>query len=234
MIIVCKECGVELEPGMQVCPLCDTPVNSGRSEKTSVKKESEASGADQKRHHPLFRILWQILAILLLSGIAATLIINLSIQGSVTWSVYPISVCLIGLSYACLFSFWRPRIIMQLVSGWALSALVLVILSSLIDKTWPVRLALPLLCAVNTVALLLILGLKLVRTKGLNIFAITLVAIALLCLLIEGIISLHFQNAIKFEWSAIVAACLLPVTIAIFFMYFRTRNNAELKKIFHT
>lgn len=231
--MICKECGVELEEEMQVCPLCDTPVYALGST-TASKKEKEVNATDYGQGNSLHRILSQITAILLLSGLVATLIINLAIRGSVTWALYPISVCLIILSYASVFSLWQTRMILQVLGGWVLSAGVLLILSSLVDEAWPVKLAIPLLCAVNIVALLLMAVLKVVRTKGLNIFAISLVAIALLCLTIEGIISYYLRETIKLQWSAIVAACLLPVTIAILFMYFRTRNNSELKKIFHT
>jgi hypothetical protein len=68
----------------------------------------------------------------------------------------------------------------------------------------------------------------------LNIIAIIFVAIALLCLFIEGIISFYFSASIKLQWSVIVSACLLPVTAAMTFMYFRTRNNIDIQKIFHT
>lgn len=233
MINICKACGVELEQEMQVCPLCDTPANAAVA-KTATNERKEFNAIADKKRYSLNRILLQIVAILLLSGIAATLIINLAIQGRVTWSVYPIFICLILLFYALLFSLWHTRPSFQLLGGWALSAGVLFMLSSIIDSTWPVRLALPLLSALNIMAFLLMGVLKGMRIKGLNIFAISLLAIALLCLAIEAIISFYVNKDIKFEWSAIVAACLLPVAIAIFFMYFKTRNNSELKKIFHT
>jgi len=78
---------------------------------------------------------------------------------------------------------------------------------------------------------LLLINLK---KKGLNVLAIVFVAIAILGLMIESFISWYVARSVTLGWSVIVAACLLPVTAAILFMYFKTRNNPELQKIFHT
>ncbi len=233
-MIICKECGVELEDKMRACPLCDTPVSNDGSEPFILKKSRESDKPEAKKKYLLSQILWQITAILLLSGIAATLVINLAIQGKITWSVYPISICLMILSYVSLMSLWRTRIIYQLAVGWVVSSMVLVFVNVLITADWPLTLALPILCAVNIMVIVLIFVLKNLTTKGLNVFVIVILGIAILCLVIEGIISSYFENVIRLQWSAIVSACLLPVTATILFMYFRTRNNSDLKKIFHT
>ena len=95
-------------------------------------------------------------------------------------------------------------------------------------------LVIPLVSSVNIVGILLALVLMKVKTKGLNVSAIVIVAIAVLALMVESVISWHVNGSIILGWSIIVAACLLPVTTAILFMYFKTKNNSELEKIFHT
>jgi hypothetical protein len=228
---ICNECGVELEVDMSICPLCDTPVG----EKKGVTRRLEKAHKPAVSHRHLLRqILWQITSVLLLSGIAATLIINLSIHGKITWSVYPITICLIIFSYASLVSFWHKRIVFQIWAGWMISAIVLYIVGLYVNADWPIKLALPLLCAINVIGLLVNFILRISKAKGLNIIAIIFVAIALLCLVIEGIISFYFTASFKLQWSVIVSACLIPVTAAIAFMYFRTRNNIDIQKIFHT
>ena len=151
-----------------------------------------------------------------------------------TLSIYPISICLMVFSYASLIALWRTKIFFQLLGGWIISVLILFIVHRNIEQEWPLKLALPLLSAVNVIGMLLNFILVRVNVKGLNVLAIFFVFIAVLCLFTEGIISFYFTNSITLQWSIIVAACLLPVTAAILFMYFRTRNNAALQKIFHT
>jgi len=233
-MIFCKECGVALEDDMQRCPLCGTSVLSDASDDSGSEEHKQKNVPYVQKKHLLSQVLLQIVSILLLSGIAATLIINVAIEGKITWAVYPISVCLIILCYVVLVSLWRSRIEFQFLGGWLLAVIVLLIVNKLIDEDWPVMLALPLLCAVNIIALLLTVVLNALKSKGVNVFAIVVLAIAILCLMIEGIMSFYFEHAVKLRWSVIVSACLLPVIAAILFMYFRTRNNSELKKIFHT
>jgi hypothetical protein len=232
--MICKGCGVQLDDDMKVCPLCGTSVVSGELRKTvtlPINKEETTKG---EKKNVLQQILWQITAVLLLSAIVATLIINLSIHGRITWSIYPISICLMVFSYASLIALWRTKMFFQLLGGWIISAMVLLVIHWNIQEDWPLKLALPLLSAVNVVGLLLNFILIRLKAKGLNVLAIFFVFIAILCLLIEGIVSFYFEESVNLQWSIIVAACLLPVTAAILFMYFRTRNNAELQKIFHT
>jgi hypothetical protein len=231
-MVVCKQCGVELESGMQVCPLCETPVIDGRK----IKEKSVKESFDDQRVKPrlLKHILWQIACVLLLSGILATLIINLSTVGQVTWSMYPVTICLIVLSYASLIALWNAKLIIQIITGWIASSAVLVVVQLYTAEDWPLNLALPIVSAVNMVSMLLILILSTIKVKGLNILAVVFIGVAIVCLIIEGILSLYFQNQMQFRWSAVVSACLLPVIAAIVFMYLRTRNNSDLKKIFHT
>jgi hypothetical protein len=229
----CKECGVELEDHMQNCPLCGTSVLSGSKEPRSDNSK-QRNAPDVKKKHLLSQVLLQITSILLLSGIAATLFINVAMEGKITWSVYPTSICLIILCYVALIFLWHTQTAFQLFGSWILAVVVLLILNALIDENWPLMLALPILCAANIIVLILTFVLRALKTKGLNIFAIVVLAIAILCLIIEGIISFYFEHAINLGWSVIVSACLLPVIAAILFMYFRTRNNSDLKKIFHT
>ena len=226
---ICKECGVELEIYMTTCPLCDTPV--GSEALPAMKQQVQPPGNNT---YFLKQVLWQVTSLLLLFGIFATIVIDLSVHHAITWSVYPVTVCLIIFSYASMMALCHTRVIVQLLAGWLLSTAVLWLIQQYIGAGWPLRLALPLLCAVNVIGLPLIITIDRLKVKGLNILAIVFAAVAGLCLIIEGIISFYFDGVIKLQWSVIVAACLLPVAAAIVFMHLRTKNNINLQKIFHT
>ena len=231
---ICKDCGVELDDDMGVCPLCETSAVNDESRKDAILKINKKDIPEVRKKNVLQLILWQITAVLLLSGIVATLIINLSIQKRITWSIYPISICLMAFSYASLIVLWRTRIFFQVLAAWAISAMVLVMVHWSIAADWPLMLALPILSAVSVIGLLINFILVHLKAKGLNVLSLIFVGIAVLCLLIEGIISFYFNKVIQLQWSVIVAACLLPVTAAILFMYYRTKNNSDFQKIFHT
>lgn len=229
---VCRRCGVQLDDGMAVCPLCGTPA-AGPWGHADIVRPAKRKPKTRKKNL-LRQILWQITAVLLLSGIVATLAINLAIQGVVSWSVYPVFICLTVLVYASLLALWRTKLAFQLLAGWLVSAVVLVVTDVYISADWPLKLALPLLSAVNVVVLGIVFMIRLLTGKGLNLLAVILGGVAFLCLMTEGIISVYLNNAITIQWSVIVAACLLPVTVAILFMYFKTKNNRDIQKIFHT
>ena len=227
--IVCKQCGVELDDGMEICPLCANVIAS--DVRTSARKHH---AKEEKSPAALRHVMWQIVCVLLLSGIVASLAINVSKAGDVTWSVYPVTICLIMLSYAVLMAFWRVSLLVQMLIGLILSSALLVAIGLFTAEDWPINLALPMLAAVNVICMLMIWIVNKVEVKGLNVVAIVFVAVAVLCIAIDSIISRYFEDQIALSWSVIVAACLLPVTAAIVFMYFRTRNNSHLQKIFHT
>lgn len=228
---ICKECGVELDDDMNSCPLCYASVSNGEVTRSDIKDLLHPDGA---KKHLMQRILWQITVVLLLSAIVATLIINLSIVGSITWSIYPISICLMILAYASLMALWRTTFILKLLGGWFISALLLVVVNLYSQGNWPLLLALPIVSAITIIGIVLYFLLVGLRTKGLNVLALIFVSLAVASLSIEAILSSYLNGKIALGWSVIVAACLLPVTAAIVFMYFRTKNNSDLQKIFHT
>jgi hypothetical protein len=237
MSAICKHCLVELQDDMKRCPLCGTDVNDS-GEAASKSDDSLSAGRsymEDGEKHLLQRILWQVTATLLFSGIAATLIIDLARHDWITWSIYPVAICLMVLSYASLFAFWQAKTLYRILAGWLLSTLLLIALHRVVPLAdWTVGLGIPLIFAINcvTVAFLAVYGVT--KRKGLNLLAYSIVAVAVLCISIEGIISRYHTGIIHLGWSVIVAACLLPVSVALLFMFFRTRNNPKLQKIFHT
>lgn len=233
----CKKCFVEFDDEMKHCPLCGTPTGENVSGGSSrdYPKMAKTVRLEPEERHLVRRILWQIIAILLFSGIIATLVIDLSINRKITWSIYPVSICMIVFSYASLLAFWQTKMIYQLLAAWVLStALLLLINNFSLTAQWTIYIGIPILIATNVISIILIGVFTSAKQKGLNLLAYTFVAIAALCITIEGIISQYFAGEIVLRWSIIVAACLLPVTAALIFMFHRTRNNSTLQKIFHT
>jgi|SRR5690606_17901227 hypothetical protein len=232
-MIICKQCRVELEPWMEVCPLCKIPVADG-DKATQIRNQQPHPAYDERNPGLLKRIFLQITCVLLLSGILATLIINLAMVGHITWSVYPITLCLIVLSYVFSLGLWTVKPLLRILAGWLASMLILGLVHLYVSGDWPLKLALPILCSINVITMLLVLILGKLKVKGLNMVAILFIGAAVLCLMVEVILSKYFQEEFRLSWSVVVSACLLPVTAVIVFMHFKTRSNADLEKIFHT
>lgn len=231
-MIICKQCGVELESWMEICPLCEVAVADGN--KATQIRDRQHLAYNERKPRLLKRIFLQIACVLLLSGILATLVINIAMDGGVTWSVYPMTICFIALSYVFALGLWTAKLLLRILTGWLASILVLVLVHLRVSDNWPIALALPILCSINVITMLLALILGNLRVKGLNIVAILFIGTAVLCLMLEAILSKYFQDEYRLSWSVVVSACLLPVTAVIVFMHFKSRNNADLEKIFHT
>lgn len=229
---ICKQCRVELEPWMEVCPLCKVPVADG--DNSTQIQDQQHRAYDERKPRLLKRIFLQITCVLLLSGILATFIINLAMVGHVTWSVYPMTICLIVLSYVFSLGLMTAKPLLRILTGWLASIFVLVLVHLYVVDDWPFKLALPILCAINMITMLLVLILRNLSVKGLNTVAILFMGAGVICLVVEAILSKYFEDEFRLSWSVVVSACLLPVTAVIVFMHFKTRNNADLEKIFHT
>ena len=234
MATICKNCLVELDDQMEVCPLCGLPADApARRDPQGHVVVNRSSQSDER--FVMQRILWQVASTLLLSGIVATLIIDVTAHQRITWSAVPGSICLVFLCYALLFAYWRTRLIYRLLTGWLLSTIALLVLLAVFpEKLWIGGLMIPLLFSFNVTFLVLLAIFSVTKQKGLNLFAYSFVALAVLSLTIDGIISHFLSGEIKLDWSIVVAACLLPVTAVLIFMFYRTRKNATIQKIFHT
>lgn len=233
IMIVCKNCNVELEDDMLFCPLCGDAV-AGQGE------HLPASGRLQPFHYggtmsePQKKITWEIVSLILLSGIIATFIINYIINKRITWSEYPIAISLVIFSYISLFAFWHKRTIIQITGSLILSSFFLLILDILTSGIrWSVKLGIPLLLAGNLVTVATIAVIRRSKHKGINVIAYVFLGAALICICVDAILSAFKTNLFHIEWSVIVASCIIPVVLVLLFVHFRLKKGRSLEKTFH-
>lgn len=230
---ICKNCGVELESDMQYCPLCGVRVSHMESGKiTDTEGQPEFN---RSMTQPQKKFTWEIISIILLSGLVANFIVDFIINKRITWSEYPVAVSLVIFSYVSLFAFWHQKTIIQIAGGFILSSVFLFILDVLKGGIgWPVILGIPLLFAGNLIIALFIMVLRLSKYKGINLIAYAFLGASLLCMCIEGILSVFKMGVIYFRWSIIVAGCNIPVILVLLFVHLRLKKGRSLQKTFHT
>ncbi len=236
----CKNCGVELEKNMNFCPLCGEPViEEGKdTEYIRIRKREQENkmlmdyqklNAEEKR--TLFRT---ISAIILLSGIIVTLIIDYLGNNDITWSKYPVVVCAVILANISLITFWHHRIILMLTGSFIATSALLVLLDMFNDNLgWGMKLGIPLLLAAYVIVFILIYLIRKAKHHGLNIIALSLIASGLLSLCTEGIISLYVQNRFHLEWSLIVMASVFMIAVLLLYIHYRLKKGTNLKRFFH-
>ena len=180
------------------------------------------------------KLFWQISGIILISGILITLVIDLVVNNALSWSKYPVVVCSVIFINISLLRFLYNTIVFLLFGSFVSVSALLVLLDMFNGAIgWGVKLGVPLLFAAYIVFFVLILLIRLAKKHGLNIIAYCLLASGLLCICTEGIISLYRLNRFYIEWSLIVMASVLPVSVLLLYIHYRLKKGTNLKRFFH-
>jgi hypothetical protein len=232
--MMCKNCGVELEDDMMVCPLCRQPVNGNTPVNTQISYGTQTFHGYGEMSKPQKKFTWEIISLILLSAAVATFVVNFIINRSVTWSEYPVAICLTIFCYISLFAFWDRTTLVEMAGGFILSSICLIILDLFTaGLQWSVKLAIPLLFVGNVITAILITIIRRSRYKGINLIAYAFLAAAILCVFIDGSLYFFKSGSFQIEWSVIVVACTIPVVIILLFVHFRLKKGRSLEKTFH-
>jgi hypothetical protein len=233
--MICKNCGVELEEDMLICPLCGNSIKSNAPANPPVAPYGMQTFHGYKEmSKPQKKFTWEIVSFILLSAAIATFIVDFIINRHITWSEYPVAICLAIFCYVSLFAFWNQTTLVEMAGGFIPSSLCLVVLDVLTSGIqWAVKLAIPLLFFGNVVTAALIAIIRKSRFKGINLIAYAFLGAAILCILTDGIISFFKTGLFQIQWSIIVTACTIPVVIALLFLHFRLKKGRSLEKTFH-
>jgi hypothetical protein len=238
---VCNYCGVELDAEMNYCPLCGHKSNSPilKKQKESNEKGATVSNPENFNFEELTqqqqkKVVWELAAFIVISCTVITLIIDLLIAKHITWSKYTLTIGMTLLIDISLIIFMQKRIFL-LFLGCFLSTSFLLFLLDLFSHNLDggVKLGIPIIFFIFLVILLLFLLIRKTKQKGINIIAYSLVAAGIICLCIEGIISLHIHEYLKFQWSFIVMVAVLPVSAILLYIHYRLKRVTNLKKVFH-
>ncbi len=237
----CPNCGVESEENASYCSLCGEPLFDGASITQTFQKSGrigreqrvltdfqQLSGI-QKR-----KIFWKISGLIFISAIVLTLLIDYLSNNAITWSRYPATISVVLFINFTLNTFlhnkWIP------LAG--LSFLSFALLFFLFDayaggtgwKTVPGIIIL--LVAYSTVFTLVYLIRK-AKQKGLNVIAWSIIAAGIICVCIDGLISLYNNSNIIPGWSLIVMVSALLISFLLLYIHYRLKKATDLKRFFH-
>jgi hypothetical protein len=237
----CNYCGVELDAEMNYCPLCghksDTPVvkdHKGVQDKELKETSSEAYDFDDLTKHQKRKLVWELIVLILVSGLVASFLLDLIITKQITWSKYTITIGLVLLINISLIIFMQKRIFL-LLTGCFISTSLLLLLLDLFNQNffWVLTLGIPIVFFIYLVVFALSISIRKSKQKGINIIAYSLVAAGILCFFIEGTLSMHAYHLLKFQWSVIVLVSVLPVSAILLYIHYRLKRATNLKKFFH-
>ena len=238
---VCNYCGVELDAEMNFCPLCghksNTPVVKSRKDvnnKDLNGNKTEAYNFEELTQSQQRKVVWELAAFVLVSCVVITLIIDLLVSRQITWSKYTMTIGFVLLIDISLIIFMQKRLFL-LFSGCFASTTLLLFLLDLYNKHIDsgLKLGIPIIFFICLVVFLLALLIRKSKQKGINIIAYSLIAAGIICMCIEGIITLHTQKQLIFLWSMVVMVSVLPVSAILLYIHYRLKRVTNLKKAFH-
>lgn len=224
---------------MTSCPLCEEPLIKEFDE--SIVKDRHDKGSDLPNNsderlmsQPQRKATWELVFIILILISVITSLLNYILNKEISWSLYPVAVCMIIFSYISYFAFLNARKEIQFIFGFITASVLILFLDSITaGREWSFRVAIPLLLFANITVILLLRIIRGSRRKGINLIAYSFLAAALFCTSIEAIIDLYVKNHINLVWSLIVVACVLPISLVLIFIYFRLKKGGDLNKTFH-
>ena len=229
---LCANCGVELDDGLNICPLCgrDPLDNSEKNNHPSVNTP-EVMQLHKKETR---KFLWELNGIIAFSGIAVCTIVDLITNKSLNWSLYS------GIS---VLTAWIILTLVLFTSKWSLimvSALMITILSALylIDllsggQEWFFPVALPITVSAFLVTGIVMIIYKYARLKGLNVVASGLIVLCGFLIIIEMTLDNYLKGIVDLRWSLIAAVSIFAVTLLLFFYHYRMKKGNSLDSFFH-
>jgi hypothetical protein len=229
---LCVNCGVELDEGLLICPLCGKDPEKKVEEKNRPKNSPAGIIHLQKKENR--RYLWELSGIIAFSGIAACTIIDLLISKELKWSLLSdisiVTAWVIMTLY--LFAFKRTWIIVSLLLITVLTSLFLLDFIAA-GGSWFLPLGLPVTIAVFVSAVIILLLYKSVHMNGLNIIASAFIVLSGFCILVEIIVDKYMDGIVNYRWSLFVAVAILPVALVLFFYHYRLKKGNRLDSFFH-
>ena len=231
-MVLCVNCGVELDEGLKICPLCGKhPSDVTEQEHISDTYPSEIIQLQKKENRKYY---WELSGILAFSGIAVCTIIELLISKELKWSL--LSDVSIAAAWVILTVYqfkYKSTVIM-------FSCLLLTILAALflIDliaagRAWYFPVGLPVTLALFVAAGIIIFLYRTIHLKGLNIIAAGLMVLSGFLIILEIILDKYLKGNVNIRWSVISGVSILPVALILFFYYYRLKKGNRLDSFFH-
>jgi hypothetical protein len=229
---LCVNCGVELDDGLKVCPLCGKdPGNIGEEEHISNNYPSGIIELQRKENRKYFRELGGIIAF---SGIAVCTFLDLLISKRLSWSLF--SDVSITAAWVILtlyqFAYKRTLTVVIFLIVTILAAIYLIDLIAT-GREWFFPVGLPVTIALFISAGTVIILYRAAHLKGLNIIASAFIVLSGYCIITEMIFDKYLKGFVDLHWSLIVAVSALPVAMIFFFYHYRLKKGNRLDSFFH-
>lgn len=230
----CVNCGVELEPSLQACPLCNTPVINPNEKNKELPSSPYPANKGQvetvKR-----KDLGILLSVVLTATSVTCLLLNLLVFHASLWSllVIGICICLFVFTFPAVFYSKTPLYISLLSDGLAIAVYLFLISRLTSSDVWFWQLGLPIA--------ILLTGMMELYTLLAKIFPFTILSGALylfieipaFCVSLELLIQHLINRPYAITWSAVVLTVCVIIDIALITILAKKRLRNEVRRRLH-
>jgi uncharacterized membrane protein len=228
----CSTCAVEVEEGVERCPLCGTPLDERVPRPLAQGKEAiepEVSESSARRW------LWEVITLLALTAAAILIAIDLASGFDVTWSLYPLSA--IAFLWICATSAIalakRP---LALIAALAAATAAFLFALELITggRSWFFPLALPLVLLAIAVSAGAWAVVNRLRLPLLPALAVAVLSCGLTAIGAEYILNRYLRPGTVVSWSLVVLACAISLFLALLLVHRRLKErHSDIRRFFH-
>lgn len=229
----CVNCGVELDPSQQRCPLCGVKVVNPAAPKNTVQENMYPESKVAQPTLAKKKVAALISAILLLIPMLTPTICDLDINGSVTWSRY-VLISFIPI-YSIFFSpmiFRAHRWTYSIVLDFLSVSLALWCICRFNGGSWFWAFALP----VAAILHILVYGVYILAKHSpwnmTKIFASVIGSCGLFTLLVEWLLNCSFFPGKHLEWSLYTIIPCVVISAVLFIIDKNTHFKEALEKRF--
>lgn len=221
----CINCGVKLKQSEKVCPLCNTKVinpNNLKDEYTPAYSQiiEKNKGINKK-------FLCELITIILICTAFITVLCDIIISGSITWSIYVI-VSILFLDSKLLFILIKNKFIPLLIDLLTIETLIYVIAYLNNGLHWFYYLVCPFIFIIWIYIVLCAFVLSKKKYNPLRRFSVAFTFISVILLTIEACIDMFKYDKITFNWSIYA---VLPITIIGLILFAISYNKKLIDEI---
>lgn len=230
----CVNCGVELEPTLQVCPLCNTPVMNSNERNQEIPPSPYPAHKGQVESVKR-RDLGILLSVVLTATSATCLLLNLLVFESSLWSllVIGICICLFVFTFPAVFYSKTPLFVSLLADGAAVAVYLFLISRLTASDTWFWQLGLPIAVLLTAMMELYTLFAKILPFTILSGALYLFVEIPVFCLSLELLIRHLLSQPYAVTWSAVVLTVCVIIDIALITILAKKRLRNEVRRRLH-
>lgn len=230
----CVNCGVELEPSLTKCPLCNTPVINPSHLKALTKTSpypKERGQVDVVKRKDLAILT----SIVLTATSLCCLLLNILVFSGSPWSLFIIGACLLlfVLLIPVLVYTRLPIYISLLFDGIATGLYLYMITFNTQSDQWFTGLALPILVLITILVEIFALLLRSFPVSYITTALYFFAEAAVLCVGIELLIRHYFNAPLTLIWSAIVLTVCVVIIVALITVLSRRRLRDAVRRRLH-